>query len=111
MIELRMNLISLGALHKLGCKISPKFGGLKFRRCAMILMKGKKIGNLYILEGNTITGNGAVTKNDQTNSLNLWYERLGHMSEQGLIELIKINLIPNVEFGKIDFYEDYVFGK
>ncbi|MBA0784849.1 hypothetical protein Gotri_006862 [Gossypium trilobum] len=53
--DLRKNLISLSILDSKGCRINIEPSDIKVSREALILLKGKRIGNLYILEGSTVT--------------------------------------------------------
>ncbi|KAG9454464.1 hypothetical protein H6P81_007368 [Aristolochia fimbriata] len=63
--ELKKNLISLGALDSSGCSFNTTGGIMKVKKGRMVVMKGKKkVGNLYHLIGNTITGGAAVTSCD-----------------------------------------------
>jgi hypothetical protein len=41
----------------------------------------------------------------------LWHMQLGHMSERGMLELHKINLLKGVKTCKLDFYKLCVLGK
>ena len=47
---------------------------------------------LYILRGSTLCTVAAVSHDDSSKT-NLWYKRLGHMSELGMAELIKRDLL------------------
>lgn len=55
----------------------------------MVVMKGQRLGNLYRMIGDTVTGGVAVGSSDdsKTDHTKLWYMRLGHVSECGLMEL------------------------
>ena len=69
---------------------------------------------LYILRGRTIMGNiAAATSSDDNDSgkTNLWHMRLGHMSELGMIELVKRELIDGCNLSKFEFCEHCIFGK
>ena len=57
--DLKKNLISLGTLDSLGCIYLAKDGIMKITKGASVVMKGEKIGNLYILLGNIVIG-GAI---------------------------------------------------
>ncbi|TXG53987.1 hypothetical protein EZV62_019243 [Acer yangbiense] len=41
----------------------------------------------------------------------IWHKRLGHMSEKGLGELSKQNLLDGDQVNKIEFCENYILGK
>ena len=84
------NLISLDAFEANGCRNSAEYGVLKVMKSAMVLMKGFKQGNLYLLQGTIVTGSTAfcITSTD-VDTTRLWHIRLGHMSEKGMTILNK----------------------
>ncbi|MBA0613206.1 hypothetical protein Godav_013691 [Gossypium davidsonii] len=49
--DLKKNLISLGILDSKSCRINIESNIINISCGALILMKGKKIGSLYVLEG------------------------------------------------------------
>ena len=52
---LKKNLLSVGQLDDLGCKVEVENGTLKVIRGALVLMKGEKIAaKLYMLRGETL---------------------------------------------------------
>jgi hypothetical protein len=57
--DLKKNLISLRTLDSLGYGYLANDGVMKITKGALVVMKGKKIGNLYELLESTVTG-GAV---------------------------------------------------
>ncbi|KAG9453140.1 hypothetical protein H6P81_006044 [Aristolochia fimbriata] len=81
--DLKRNLISLGTLDSIGCKYSAEGGAMKVSRGVLTVMKGRKIGTLYVLDGSTVTGSTTVASASLTESetTRLWHLRLGHMSE------------------------------
>jgi transposase InsO family protein len=111
--ELKKNLISTGALDTNGCKIVQENEVIKVIRGALVVMKGSKVGNLYHLAGETVTGEAAVSTSADSDAISthLWHKRLGHMSERGLEELSKRGLLGGEKTGKLDFCEHCVFGK
>ena len=68
---------------------------------------------LYVLRGSTLHGSvtAAAVSNDEPSKTNLWHMRLGHMSELGMAELIKRDLLDGCIVGKMKFCEHCVFGK
>jgi hypothetical protein len=42
---------------------------------------------------------------------NLWHARLGHMSEHGMVGLIKREMLDGCNMTKLEFCEHCVFGK
>ena len=68
---------------------------------------------LYVLRGSTLHGSitTANVSNDEPSKTNLWHMCLGHMSELGMAELIKRDLLDGYTVGKMKFCEHCVFGK
>ena len=66
---------------------------------------------LYILKGSTLSGTTAVITNDDPSTTNHWHKRLGHMSELGMAELVKRELLKDCNMSKLPFCEHCVFGK
>ena len=54
--NLKKNLISLGALDSDGYKFSAEGGVMKVVKGALVLMRDNRVGNLYVLFENIITG-------------------------------------------------------
>ena len=111
--DLKKNLISLGTLDANGCKFSAEGGVLKVSKGALVVMKARKVGSLYVLHGLTVTASVAVSSSSMSDSdvTKLWHMRLGHMSEKGLTLLSKRGLLCGQSTGKMDFCEHCVFGK
>ncbi|KAL0387501.1 UNVERIFIED_CONTAM: Retrovirus-related Pol polyprotein from transposon TNT 1-94 [Sesamum radiatum] len=76
---------------------------------ALTVMKGKiTAGNIYKLLGNTVVG-GVHSVDSCDDNTKLWHMRLGHLSERGMTELHKRNLLCGVKRCKLDFWIlDYV---
>ncbi|KAK4411836.1 Retrovirus-related Pol polyprotein from transposon TNT 1-94 [Sesamum angolense] len=71
---------------------------------ALIVKKGKiTAGNIYKLLGNTVV-DGVHSVNSFDDNTKLWHMRLGHLSEHGMIELHKRNLLHGVKSCKLDFF-------
>ena len=111
--ELRKNLISLGCLDAIGCKITLNGGELKVAKGAMIIMKGQKFNCLYRLQGSTIIGGAAVSFQsiDKQSYTILWHMRLDHISEKGISELHRRNLLKGLKTCSLNFCKYCVFGK
>ena len=62
--DLRKNLISLGTLDSNGYKFSVEGGVLRVSKGSLIVMKGKKVNTLYILQGSTVTGDVVVSMSE-----------------------------------------------
>jgi hypothetical protein len=107
--NLKKNLISLGTLDSLGYGYSVKDRVMKIT----MIMKGKKIGNLYKLLGDTVTSGAALSTSTEPNNDNtvLWHMQLGHLGERSIFELHKRNLLKGVKSCKLGFYKYYLYRK
>ncbi|KAL5554000.1 hypothetical protein UlMin_041401 [Ulmus minor] len=76
-------------------------------------MKGEKVRNLYKLLKDIIQGGAvAATHSEPSNdNIDLWHIRPGHLSECGLNELHKRNLLNGVKGCKLGFCKICVMGK
>ena len=77
----------------------------------MIFMKGMQKNGLYSLIGEVVMGPVAIVSVKRLSKIELWHKRLGHVSERGLIELEKQNLLCGDKVEKLDFCEHCVYGK
>lgn len=50
MFQSKKNLIWLGTLDSNGCKFTAEGGIMKVSKGALVLMKGNRLGNLYVLQ-------------------------------------------------------------
>eukprot|EP00253_Pinus_taeda_P015667 PITA_15667 len=108
--DLRKILISLRALDSNGYKTVIQGGVMKIYKGILLVMKAKKVGNLFQLEGRTGSDHVSVSEHDSI-SIHLWHQRLGHMSERGLKILADQKLLPNLRSRKLDFCKHCLFGK
>jgi hypothetical protein len=110
--EMKKNLISLGTLDSKGYSYKSEHGIMNVSKGAMVVMRGQKIsGNIYKLLGSTILGGVAAIFEFEDDDTLLWHMRLGHMSERGMRELHKRNLLAGIRSCKLDFYKYCVVGK
>jgi hypothetical protein len=110
--DMRKNLISLGTLDSKGYSYKSENGIMKVSKGAMIVMTGQKISsNIYKLLGNTILGGVAAVAESEDDDTLLWHMRLGHMSERGMRELHKRNLLTGIKSCKLDFCKYCIMGK
>ncbi|KAG8503402.1 hypothetical protein CXB51_001378 [Gossypium anomalum] len=112
--ELKRNLISLSTLDSKGYRYTAESGVLKISKGSLVVMKGqRKTAKLYVLQGSTITGDAAIASSSLSDDdiTKLWHIRLGHMSENGMVELSKRGLLDGQGICKLNFCEHCVFGK
>lgn len=77
--SLRRNLISLGTLDSNGSSYRSENGILRVMKGLMIILKGILKQGLYVLQGEAISGDAAISSSDVQETI-LWHKRLGHMS-------------------------------
>jgi transposase InsO family protein len=110
--DMRKNLISLGTLDSKGYSYKSENGIMKVSKGAMIVMTGQKISSsVYKLLGNTILGGVAAVVESEDDDTLLWHMRLGHISERGMRELHKRNLLTGIKSCKLDFCKYCIMGK
>ncbi|GMI69785.1 hypothetical protein HRI_000647800 [Hibiscus trionum] len=111
--DLKKNLISLGTLHKNGLisKADEDRETIRIVKGALTVMKGKITARIiYKLLGSTVVG-AAHSVESYDDNTKLWHMRLGQLSERGMVELHKRNLLHGVKSCKLDFCEFCVLGK
>ncbi|KAL0373808.1 UNVERIFIED_CONTAM: Retrovirus-related Pol polyprotein from transposon TNT 1-94 [Sesamum radiatum] len=111
--QLKKNLIFLGTLHKNGFipKADEDRETIRIVKGAFTVMKGKiTAGNIYKLLGSTVVG-GVHYVDSCDDNTKLWHMRLGHLSERGMTEFHKRNLLHGVKSCKLDFCKFCVMGK
>jgi len=106
--ELKRNLISINMFDDLGYSTRTLNGVLKISNGSLVIAKGNKNKSN---EGSTIIGHASVASNTLINKTKLWHLRFGHVSENGLHELEKQNLLGGDKLDKLEFYDHCVLGK
>jgi 5'-3' exoribonuclease 2 len=86
-------------------------GVLKVSKGILVVMKEKRIGNLYHLEGRTKINQSLVAIEGARDSIYLWYPRLGHMREKGIKVLVDHKSLPSLKFLNLNFCKYCFFGK
>ena len=109
--DLKRNLISLGMVDQSGFSIKIESGKLMITNGTRIVMEGTKRNEVYVLDGEAITGLFNVSIGFEKDKTKLWHLRLGHMSVKGLMELQKQGVLGDKKIKELDFCEDCVLGK
>ena len=78
-VGLKKNLISIGQLE--GCVTTFTDTTWKVTKGAMVVVKGDKVGTLYLCKDNTDSYISLASIRTYTT---LWPRRLGHMSDKGM---------------------------
>jgi hypothetical protein len=106
------NLISLSTLDSEGSKYRGGNKVLKVSKGSLIhIIDDMNSAKLYVLRGRTLSAIAAAVTSDEPSKTNLWHARLGHMSEHGMTELIKRELLVGCNMSKLEFCENCIFGK
>ncbi|XP_057478220.1 uncharacterized mitochondrial protein AtMg00300-like [Actinidia eriantha] len=74
---------------------------------------GTHIGNLYFLDGSTVTGKVAVSNSsDESDTSKLWHMRLGHTGEKALQTLTKVKFGTAIHRtdGILDYVHSNIWG-
>uniref|UniRef100_A0ACD5ZUM4 Uncharacterized protein n=1 Tax=Avena sativa TaxID=4498 RepID=A0ACD5ZUM4_AVESA len=107
------NLISLSTMDVDGYKYAGGHRVLKVSKGSLIHVIGDmNSAKLYVLRGSTLPDiDAAVTSNDSDDcgKTHMWHMRLGHMSEQGMEELVKRELVDGCNLSKFEFCEHCIF--
>ena len=86
-----------------------------------MILKGRLVHGLYLLEGNTTSFNiassstksssAAIVTAQMHSQASLWHKRLGHISEGGIRELSKQKLLGKKSLDALEFCEHCIYGK
>ncbi|GJT13376.1 retrovirus-related pol polyprotein from transposon TNT 1-94 [Tanacetum coccineum] len=110
--ELKRNLISLGTLDREGYTVKLQNGRVKVIKGSLMVLSGTMKGNcVYSLDGWAESGEASVGIQEKESLAQVWHKRLGHISEAGLHELEKKEVLGNKGLGKLEFCENCVLGK
>nr|GFA82742.1 retrovirus-related Pol polyprotein from transposon TNT 1-94 [Tanacetum cinerariifolium] len=111
-LELKRNLISLGTLDREGYTVKLRNGRVNVIKDSLMVLSGTMKGNcVYSLDGWAELGEASVGIQEKKSLTQVWHKRLGHISEAGLHELEKREVLGNKGLGKLEFCENCVLGK
>ncbi|KAE8681218.1 Indole-3-acetic acid inducible 11, putative isoform 1 [Hibiscus syriacus] len=85
-------------------------GNIRIVKGALTVKRQVTAGNIYRLLGSTVAG-GVHSVESCDDTTKLWHMRLAHLSERGMAELHKRNLLHGVKSCKLDFCKYCVLGK
>ncbi|GJZ26033.1 gag-pol polyprotein [Tanacetum coccineum] len=111
---LKKNLLSIGQLDDLGCKVEIQNKIMKIIKGALVLMRGEKVAaNLYQLKGEIIEeAEASVASHSPSHRVAVtWHQKLGHMSEQGMKILVERKLLLGLTKVSLPFCEHCVISK
>ncbi|KAK5845693.1 hypothetical protein PVK06_001901 [Gossypium arboreum] len=85
-----------------GCRINIESSSIKVSRGALVLLKGKRTGSLYILEGSTVIGEiGRPSSVTELKSTCLEQRQLGHRREKCMTVSLKRGSLLDTGFEKL----------
>ncbi|CAA0831359.1 Uncharacterized mitochondrial protein AtMg00300 [Striga hermonthica] len=93
--NIRMNLISTDKLDDEGFCNTFRDGKWKLTKGSLIVARGQKYSSLYVMNVKIV--DPMINAVDDERTVELWHNRLSHMSEKGLTVLSKKNLVPGVK--------------
>ncbi|GJT30755.1 retrovirus-related pol polyprotein from transposon TNT 1-94 [Tanacetum coccineum] len=95
------------------CAIGTKKNGrVKVIKGSLMVLLGTMKGNcVYSLDGWAESGEASVGIKEKESLAQVWHKRLGHISEAGLHELEKREVLGYKGLGKLEFCENCVLGK
>nr|GEV47690.1 hypothetical protein [Tanacetum cinerariifolium] len=111
---LKKNLLSLGQLDDLGCKVEIQSKIMKIIKGTLVLMKGEKVAaNLYQLKGEIMEeAEASIASHSPSYRVVItWHQKLRHMSEQGMKILVERKLLPSLTKVSLSFCEHCVISK
>ncbi|KAG8377259.1 hypothetical protein BUALT_Bualt08G0009600 [Buddleja alternifolia] len=98
-------------LDQLGYAIKMEAGAFKILKGFLVQMKGVRKNGIYSLLGSTIIGSAGSITDKQLSQSMLRHRRLRHMSDRGLIELSKQDLLTRDKIKDLEFCETCIYGK
>lgn len=105
---IKRNLISLGMLESKGYKFDSGDGVLRVTKGSRVIMEAKRKNSLYYLMAETLTDAVNVT---QSQSMDLWHTRQGHVGEKGIRELAKQGVLKLGALESLKKCEPCILGK
>ncbi|GAA0165653.1 hypothetical protein LIER_20998 [Lithospermum erythrorhizon] len=105
--DFRMNLISSEKLDDQGYTNIFGKGQWKLVKDSQIIAKGMRVGALYRSKLEVINNHINIVES----SMELWHNRLGHMSEKGLNTLSKREIIPKFDGSNLKTCSHCLMGK
>ena len=83
-LELKKSLISLGVLDSAGYQFAAQGGVMEVSKDSQIMMIGKNVNNLYILQGNTVPGPAYESPLRESKSSTTQHMCLQHTNEKDI---------------------------
>lgn len=98
----------MGVLESKGYCFKSGEGTINIYKGDRVIMRGFRDQSLYYLDATTVLGESESNTQDESE---LWHRRLGHVSENGLNELLKQGVLKDPTCFKLQKCEHCVLGK
>ncbi|KAL8153044.1 hypothetical protein V2J09_010804 [Rumex salicifolius] len=113
--ECARNLVSISRLDNLGFNVKFGHGGFSLYRNNYFYGSGTLFDSLYRFNLDTkfaeslfnIESQGIKRSASNESSAFLWHQRLGHISKERMMRLVKNEILPQLDFGDLDGYIFY----
>ncbi len=106
---IKKSLLSVGQMDVHGYSILFERGSWKMTKGSRLIVKGTKKGTLYCLHGKALKGK-FIALAEIDSHMELWHNRLGHMSQKGLSKLCNLKKL-DAKGSKLDFCNECQYGK
>ncbi|GJZ35815.1 retrovirus-related pol polyprotein from transposon TNT 1-94 [Tanacetum coccineum] len=98
--------------YREGYTVKLQNGRVKVIKVSLMVLSGTMKGTcVYSLDGWAESGEASVGIQENKSLAQVWHKCLGHISEAGLHELERRDVLGNKGLGKLEFCENYVLGK
>lgn len=101
--ELNRNLISMGNFDDIGLQSKIGDGFLKVIKCSLVILKGIKRNEIYLVKANTVGNDIAESSSAKLDATLKWRKRQGHVSEKSLQILHKKGVFGKDPIAKMSF--------
>ena len=108
--EVKRNLISLGVLESKGYGFISDNGHLRIYKGSAKIMNAVRKKTLYYLDATVVSGVINATEK-ASDDFRIWHQRMGHLGEKGMKELVKRGLIKARGEADLKKCEQCVMGK
>ena len=108
-LDMRMNFISTGLLDDEGYVSNFGNGQWKLAHDSLIVARGKRCPKLYMTQLQIIKG--IVNAVENVDMINLWHNRLAHMTEKGMNMMSKKKLLSSLTYIHLKRCSHCVIGK
>ena len=105
--DIRLILISTGKLDDAGLDSNFASGKLKLTKGSLIMARGRKKGSLYVAQAKLFKKEVNIASDD----MDIWHQRLGHMSEKCLNIISRKKLLPGIKGRSLTPCHDCLAGK